>query len=121
MRSSPVTVTLRNPCLLTCCSFDLMLLFVSHHRCSSRDELRPGSEAVFESFDHHACRHLNPAVTFGTLLTGHISLAKGALYIVAQISAAIIGTLLTVRAAALNGPCALACSSPKKAASRKGT
>jgi aquaporin TIP len=40
--------------------------------------------------------HLNPAVTFATMITGHISLVKGFLYWVAQISGGIIGTLLTV-------------------------
>jgi aquaporin TIP len=40
--------------------------------------------------------HLNPAVTFATMITGHISLLKGFLYWIAQISGGIVGTLLTV-------------------------
>jgi aquaporin TIP len=40
--------------------------------------------------------HLNPAVTFAAMITGHISILKGILYWVAQISGGIVGTLLGV-------------------------
>lgn len=40
--------------------------------------------------------HINPAVTFSTILTGHINFTKGLCYIVAQIGGACIGTLLMV-------------------------
>ena len=41
--------------------------------------------------------HLNPAVTIATLLTGHITIAKGITYILAQCVGGILGCLLQVR------------------------
>jgi MIP family channel proteins len=38
--------------------------------------------------------HINPAVTFAMIITGQISVAKGGLYIVAQLLGAIIGALI---------------------------
>ena len=38
--------------------------------------------------------HINPAVTFGALITGKISLTKAVLYIVAQIVGAVVGAWL---------------------------
>ena len=41
--------------------------------------------------------HLNPAVTFTTCLTGHMSWPRGGLYCVAQLLGAIFGALIAVR------------------------
>ncbi len=38
--------------------------------------------------------HINPAVTFGALVTGKISLSKAIMYVVAQLVGAIVGALL---------------------------
>ncbi len=38
--------------------------------------------------------HINPAVTFAMIITGQMSVAKGAVYIVAQLIGAVIGALL---------------------------
>lgn len=38
--------------------------------------------------------HINPAVTFAMLITGRIGVARGALFIVAQMAGAVIGMLL---------------------------
>jgi len=38
--------------------------------------------------------HINPAVTFGAVLTGKISLAKGAVYWLSQLTGAIVGAFL---------------------------
>ncbi|KAK9804201.1 hypothetical protein WJX72_001022 [[Myrmecia] bisecta] len=39
--------------------------------------------------------HLNPAVTLATMVTGHISVKKGCVYILAQLVGSIFGALLT--------------------------
>ena len=41
--------------------------------------------------------HLNPAVTFATCLTGHMSWPRGGLYCVAQLLGAIFGALVEAR------------------------
>ncbi len=38
--------------------------------------------------------HINPAVTFGAVITGRMKLSKGVLYVVAQLAGAVIGALL---------------------------
>lgn len=38
--------------------------------------------------------HINPAVTFGALVTGKIGLIKGIMYVVAQLVGAVVGALL---------------------------
>lgn len=38
--------------------------------------------------------HLNPAVTVGTMITGHLQIHRGVCYVIAQISGACIGTLI---------------------------
>lgn len=38
--------------------------------------------------------HINPAVTFGALLTGRISLPKAIAYVVAQLAGAVVGAIL---------------------------
>jgi aquaporin TIP len=38
--------------------------------------------------------HINPAVTFGAVITGRMKLSTGALYVVAQLAGAVIGALL---------------------------
>lgn len=42
--------------------------------------------------------HINPAVTFGAIITGKISVPKGSLYIVAQLVGAVVGALLLTAA-----------------------
>ena len=41
--------------------------------------------------------HVNPAVTFANCLTGHMSWARGGLYMLAQLLGGIFGALLEVR------------------------
>lgn len=43
---------------------------------------------------HVSGGHINPAVTFGALITGKIGLQRGVLYIVAQLVGAVIGSAL---------------------------
>lgn len=64
--------------------------------------------------------HLNPAVTFATLITGHISLVKGLLYMIMQILGGIVGTLLTVglKPGLAVGTTAVACFSPAAGVSK---
>jgi aquaporin TIP len=38
--------------------------------------------------------HINPAVTFGTVITGRMKLSTGILYVVAQLAGAVVGALL---------------------------
>ncbi len=38
--------------------------------------------------------HINPAVTFGAVITGRMKLSKGVLYVAAQLAGAVIGALL---------------------------
>jgi glycerol uptake facilitator-like aquaporin len=38
--------------------------------------------------------HINPAVTFATVITNRISITRGAMYIVAQLLGAVVGALL---------------------------
>jgi aquaporin TIP len=38
--------------------------------------------------------HVNPAVTFGAVITGQIKLTKGVLYVAAQLAGAVVGALL---------------------------
>ena len=40
--------------------------------------------------------HVNPSVTIATMLSGHITLLKGACYIVSQILGSILASLLVV-------------------------
>jgi len=40
--------------------------------------------------------HINPAVTLATMLTGHISIGKGVMYIMFQIIGSILGSLIMV-------------------------
>jgi len=44
--------------------------------------------------------HLNPAVTFATCLTGHMSWPRGGLYCAAQLLGAVFGALIEARALA---------------------
>ena len=45
---------------------------------------------------HLSGGHINPAVTFGAIITGKIDLPQGVLYIAAQLGGAILGALLLV-------------------------
>jgi MIP family channel proteins len=38
--------------------------------------------------------HLNPAVTFGYMITGQVNVVRGAMYIIAQLAGAVLGALL---------------------------
>ena len=46
--------------------------------------------------------HINPAVTFGAVITGRMKLSTGVLYVVAQLAGAVIGALL-LKAAFVSG------------------
>ncbi len=47
--------------------------------------------------------HINPAVTFGAVITGRMKLSTGVLYVAAQLAGAVIGALL-LEAAIVGGP-----------------
>lgn len=42
--------------------------------------------------------HINPAVTFAAMITGNIGSVRGAMYVVAQLAAGVIGALLLAKA-----------------------
>lgn len=65
--------------------------------CMLREQAVPCAATVYATA-HISGGHVNPAVTWANCLTGHMTWARGGLYMAAQLLGAIFGALVSVRA-----------------------